>query len=41
MDVTIEMRKGWADAHPRAHFLLREELDAWAKIGKVQLALEA
>ena len=41
MDVTIEMRKGWADTHPRAHFLLREELDAWAKIGKVQLALEA
>ena len=41
MNVIIEMRKGWAEAHPRAHYLLREELDAWGKVGRVQLALEA
>ncbi|OWQ87620.1 exopolyphosphatase [Roseateles aquatilis] len=41
MTVTIEMRKGWAESHPRAHYLLREELDAWGKLGRVQLALEA
>ena len=39
--VTIEMRKGWADKHPRAHFLLQEELEAWNKLGRVQLALES
>ncbi|OWQ84008.1 exopolyphosphatase [Roseateles terrae] len=37
--VTIRMAKGWADAHPRAHYLLREEQEAWAKLGRVQLEL--
>ncbi|KAI1696043.1 ppx/GppA phosphatase family domain-containing protein [Ditylenchus destructor] len=38
--VTIELRKGWADGHPRAHFLLKEELEAWSKLGRIQLALD-
>ncbi len=39
--VAIRIRTGWMDAHPRAHYLLREEVDAWSKVGRVQLSLDA
>lgn len=39
--VTVQIRKGWIEAHPRAHYLLREELEAWGRLGRVSLALQA
>jgi len=35
----VHMASGWADAHPRALHLLREEMDAWAKGGPLAPAL--
>jgi exopolyphosphatase/guanosine-5'-triphosphate,3'-diphosphate pyrophosphatase len=32
-ETTIVLARGWAESHPRAMHLLREEVDAWAKTG--------
>ncbi|HEY1090412.1 MAG TPA: exopolyphosphatase, partial [Burkholderiaceae bacterium] len=36
--VRVECAAGWAEREPRAHFLLGEELQAWARLGLVALA---
>jgi exopolyphosphatase/guanosine-5'-triphosphate,3'-diphosphate pyrophosphatase len=35
----ISLKPGWAEAHPRALHLLREEVDAWSKTGLLQPTL--
>ncbi|MDT9000494.1 Ppx/GppA phosphatase family protein [Paucibacter sp. APW11] len=37
--VQISLPRGWLDAHPRSAFLLREEIEAWARFGAVALSL--
>jgi len=36
----ILLKSAWAEAHPRALHLLREEIDAWAKTGVLQPRLD-
>jgi len=36
---TIAIRTAWAESHPRALHLLREEMDAWARTGLLQPVL--
>ena len=36
----IVLRPAWADSHPRALHLLREEIDAWAKTGVLEPSLD-
>ena len=36
---TLAPALGWAEAHPRALHLLREEIEAWSRIGVLQPAL--
>ncbi len=38
--VTVHMAPGWAEAHPRALYLLNEELEAWRKLGRLHLSLQ-
>ena len=32
-ETTIVLARGWAESHPRAMHLLREEVDAWVRAG--------
>jgi len=36
---TLVAPLGWAEAHPRALHLLREEIEAWGKTGVLRPAL--
>ncbi len=36
---TLAPALGWAETHPRALHLLREEIEAWSRIGVLQPAL--
>ena len=38
--VTVRMAEGWAPSHPRALYLLNEELEAWRKLDRLQLSLQ-
>jgi exopolyphosphatase / guanosine-5'-triphosphate,3'-diphosphate pyrophosphatase len=40
-DVTVRMVAGWAETHPQALFLLREEANAWLRTGLLDLQIEA
>jgi len=40
MEVQIQMRRGWAQAHPRALYLLQQELEAWARLPLLTLSLK-
>ncbi len=35
----LEVGSAWAQAHPRTHFLFREEIEAWKRTGVLQLVL--
>jgi exopolyphosphatase/guanosine-5'-triphosphate,3'-diphosphate pyrophosphatase len=37
--VAIELKPAWAEAHPRALHLLREEVEAWTRTGLLQPSL--
>jgi exopolyphosphatase / guanosine-5'-triphosphate,3'-diphosphate pyrophosphatase len=38
-DALLQWRDGWAEAHPRTVFLLREEVTTWARSGPLRLVL--
>ena len=40
-ETTIVLARGWAESHPRALHLLREEVDAWAKAGLLHPTLSS
>jgi exopolyphosphatase / guanosine-5'-triphosphate,3'-diphosphate pyrophosphatase len=40
-DAQLQWADGWAEAHPRTLFLLREEVAAWARSGPLRLVLPA
>lgn len=37
--VVLQIPPSWAARHPRALYLLREEVEAWAKLGRLSLSL--
>ena len=39
--VQLQLAPGWAARHPRALYLLREEAEAWAKLGQLELSIKA
>jgi len=40
-DVVVRMVPGWAETHPQALYLLREEAAAWLRTGLLELSIEA
>ena len=41
IEAQVDYGTGWAEAHPRTVFLLREEADVWARSGPLKLLLPA